>query len=72
MCVCVSAHEGVRRGQVGFDPGLGLDPAHFLRPDGPGARGAAGGGGQGVTFGRTVVIECDGRAAAEVLEVVVP
>jgi hypothetical protein len=79
------------RGQVEFDAGLGLDPAHFLQPEGGGGgRGggggaggggggggggeaaAGGGGGRRVTYGRTVVIECNGRPAAEVLEVVVP
>ena len=69
-------------GQGDLHAGLGLDPAHVLdtahgscrhgSQERGGAGAAAGGGGRGVTYGRTVVIECDGRPAAEVLEVVVP
>jgi hypothetical protein len=74
--------------QVTYHAELGLDPAHFRPARAPaesdgdaagcsghgggGSGAGAGGGGGRVTYGRTVVIECGGRAAAEVLEVVLP
>ena len=52
---------------------FGLDPADFRRPSGagadssdPAANGAAAGA---TTYARTITIECDGRPAAEVLEI---
>ena len=71
---------------LGLDPCCFLEHRHGLAqrhdpsasrtgqgpPEGVAAAAGGLGGGRRVTYGRTVVIECDGRPAAEVLEVVVP
>ena len=62
--------------QVDYHADFGLDPAGFRRPSGAGADSsdpaANGAAAAATTYARTITIACDGRPAAEVLEVVVP